>query len=270
MVMTGTTFDRMRVTPKMDALLYQHATQILAQVLYGYEDGLSSSATGLKVTTQKGAAIIYGRLCVNDAPVDTAIPANTKGYLCIVIDLTQVNTSTGTPGQDDYVAVNNQVSLKAITAANLDALTQEDLLNGGNIYQMPLYQYSATGSAVTLTKIDYSEYLPTFMTGFSDYNSGQRVFLRRVGRMCSIYGAIKNANEIKANTNTVMATFPKELTPAFNYTRICQGSSSCDYMFTVGMNGNLTLARYKGTVIQAVPAGSWLTVSGTWIAERAF
>lgn len=77
--------------------------------------------------------------------------ANKTGYICITIDLTQNNTSTGTPGTSGYSPVNNQLRLELV-----DVLNQQGLNSGGLIHTFPLYSYTSTGTSVALTKFDKS------------------------------------------------------------------------------------------------------------------
>lgn len=146
MTINAITFDRMRVTPGDDSLVYQEIIGDSDQILTTYGDRLKTTTSGLNVYVSSGAAIIRGRLVRISDLESITVTANSSGYICITIDLTKVNTSTGTPGSGDYVASNNQVRLEAVST-----LVKQDLHNGGKIYTFPIAKYTANGATVTLT-----------------------------------------------------------------------------------------------------------------------
>lgn len=270
MAITGTTFDRMRVTPKMDALLYDYLNNNMHVGIVKNGDDLKVTGSGLTATVGKGAAVIYGRLITNDAPTQITIPANTKGFICIVIDLTKVNTSSGTPGQDDYTAVNNQVALRAITAASVANLTQEVLTEGGNIYQMPIASYTASGSSLTLKGILFNEVLLAPLTGFKNYNTsdGNKVRVRKVGRNCYLTGTVSPIATLKAPaTWRPVQPVPKGWCPLFDAKEICQGSGQNRYLLKVMTDGRVECARYGVTTEVDVVTNAWLNMWASWESE---
>lgn len=91
--------------------------------------GLTATATGLNVYVASGKALVQGRLIENTQQMQLTAQANKTGYICITIDLTQNNTSTGTPGTSNYAPVNNQLRLELV-----EVLNQQDLNSGGLIY----------------------------------------------------------------------------------------------------------------------------------------
>lgn len=146
MAITGTTFDLMRVTPDKDALLYHALAQGNDKIITGYKNELAVRATGLNVYVNTGAAIVQGRLIEVTSEERITVTANKKGFICLMVDLTQSNTATGTPGSADYNPVNKQVRVSAV-----DALTLQDLHTTGKVYTYPLAEYSSNGTAVVLT-----------------------------------------------------------------------------------------------------------------------
>lgn len=148
MTLQGYQFDKAKVTPESDAQLYSYLAQSLDNRVIS---GLTATATGLNVYVASGKALVQGRLIENGQQAQLTAQANKIGYVCIVIDLTQNNTSTGTPGTSGYSPVNNQLRLELV-----DVLNQQDLNSGGLIYTFPLYSYVSTGSSVALTKIGFS------------------------------------------------------------------------------------------------------------------
>lgn len=143
---TGYTFDRMRVTPQNDAMLYESlAGPKFNYVINGYKNNMFITAQNLTLTVDTGAAVIYGRVVEILEPMQITVPANYRGFLAITVDLTKSNTSTGTPGQADYLPVNNQVYLSVV-----DNLVTQDLNNGGQIYQFALAALITNGNTITL------------------------------------------------------------------------------------------------------------------------
>lgn len=149
MTLQGYQFDKAKVTPEADAQLYSYLAQSSDNKVIS---GLTVTATGLNVYIAEGKALVQGRLVDNGQQMQLAVQANKTGYVCITIDLTQTNTSTGTPGTSNYVPVNNQLRLELV-----ETLNRQDLNTGGGlIYTFPIYSYTSTGTSVSLTKIDNS------------------------------------------------------------------------------------------------------------------
>ena len=144
MTLKGYQFDKAKVTPEADAQLYSYLAQSSDNKVIS---GLTVTATGLNVYVASGKALVQGRLVEVTQQHQLTAQANKTGYVCITIDLTQNNTSAGTPGTSDYVPVNNQLRLELV-----DTLNQQDLNSGGLIYTFPLYSYVSTGATMTLTK----------------------------------------------------------------------------------------------------------------------
>ncbi|MFR4176071.1 MAG: hypothetical protein ACLUQC_08425 [Lactococcus raffinolactis] len=148
MTLKGYQFDKAKVTPEADAQLYSYLAQSYDNKVIS---GLTATATGLNVYLAAGKALVQGRLVENGQQAQLTAQANKIGYVCIVIDLTQTNTSTGTPGTSDYVPVNNQLRLELV-----ETLNKQNLNAGGFVYTFPLYAYEATAATVTLTKVSDS------------------------------------------------------------------------------------------------------------------
>ena len=152
MAINGITFDRMRVTTKSDALLYYSMLDNNDRIIKGYKNELNVSATGLRVFVGTGACVVQGRLIDVDDEELVSVSANDTGYICLVIDLTQVNTSNGEAGTPGYTPVNNQLRLEVVKT-----LVQQDLFEEGKLYTFPLASFSSTGTTVDLTKVDHNQ-----------------------------------------------------------------------------------------------------------------
>lgn len=176
MTLQGYQFDKAKVTPEADAKLYSYLAQASDNKVIS---GLTATATGLNVYVSTGKALVQGRLIENSQQMQLTAQANKTGYVCITIDLTQYNTSTGTPGTIGYTPVNNQLRLELV-----DVLNQQDLNSGGLIYTFPIYSYVSTGDTVTLTKIDKSFIPASTITSISvSLLYGLTVLFRRQGNL---------------------------------------------------------------------------------------
>lgn len=200
MTLQGYQFDKVKVTPEADAQLYSYLAQSSDNKVIS---GMTVTATGLNVYVASGKALVQGRLVEVTQQHQLTAQANKSGYICITVDLTQNNTSTGTPGTSGYLPVNNQLRLELV-----DVLNQQDLNNGGLIYTFPIYSYVSIGATVTLEKIDKSfrpESTITSITVASIF--GISFQLTRVGNMVTAnvptqivnftdIGEDKKANEV--------------------------------------------------------------------------
>lgn len=152
MGLKGYTFDRMKISPEADALLYHSMLDGNDRIVKGYKEELKVVATGLNTYVSPGACIVQGRMIEIDEEMQLSVSANDSGYVCIVIDLTQNNTSTGEAGTPDYQTVNNQIRLEVVKE-----LVQQDLHGGGQLYTFPLASFTSTGTTVALTKINHNQ-----------------------------------------------------------------------------------------------------------------
>ena len=160
MTLQGYQFDKAKVTPEADAQLYSYLAQSSDNKVIS---GMTATTTGLNVYVAAGKALVQGRLIDNGQQMQLTAQANKTGYVCITIDLTQTNTSTGSPGTSNYVPVNNQLRLELV-----DILNQQNLNDGGLIYTFPIYSYTSTGTSINLTKIKrnyYTKSATTIVTG---------------------------------------------------------------------------------------------------------
>lgn len=153
MALVGVQFPRIKARPDQDALLFLALADGQDKIVPGYGDELKTRTTGLNVYVGNGGAVIQGHLVYNDKEEGLTVAANTTGFISITIDLTATNTSSGTAGTPDYVAVNNQIRLEVVTE-----LLQQDLKNGGQIYTFPIARYISNGTTVTLTQMKPAYY----------------------------------------------------------------------------------------------------------------
>lgn len=132
----------------------------------GITKGCSITNTSTNVTIGKGYFIVHGRLLnVEVAEVIGSAYGFETGYNRIVyeIDLSKNNTVT------EF----NQGSIKVLHS---EALTQQDLDNGGTVYQYPLchFQWSGTGIAsfvVEAAELDWENAFATLEANFETYET---------------------------------------------------------------------------------------------------
>lgn len=272
---TGYTFDKMRVTPAADSIMYNTLTKNRDIWINKYKGNLRPTASGLNVVVDTGAAIVKGRLVEVLEPITLSIPANTMGFIVIEIDLTKTNTATGTPGSADYTPVNNQVSLKYV-----DAMVQQDITNGGQIYQYPLAGYSSTGSAVTLYNAETNQYKLKTATGGSwgPYYNDQDLVIWDLGDFAVCGGYFTRTKSVAGSAITDAFTFPAYLRPTFGasfdmttyvseriynlYITHVDGSS--EGLIRIGRQFNTTTAKYD-----TAASGGWYSLNGIfWPIDR--
>lgn len=101
----------------------------------GDEFALTTQTDSLIIEVGSGEALLSGRHLTADAPNTLTIPANTKSYLCLEIDLTQTQGNEGT--------------LKALTEAQI----KNDNLNaGGTVCDLLLYVIETDTNGVIKTQ----------------------------------------------------------------------------------------------------------------------
>lgn len=139
--------DRNFVSPQKDASLY-HALAGSESGVLTRGDQFKFSVNGLTLTVGTEQAIIQGRLVEITTPQTLTLPANSSGSICIVIDLSKTNDVSGQSGQSNYAVNVNQVAISAV----LGGLTQEDLNNGGSLYEFSLGSYTASATSASVVQ----------------------------------------------------------------------------------------------------------------------
>lgn len=136
MALIKITFDNASVTSKQDA----DCNHFLANKQSGVIDGIlgrcQPSISNSYIQFQSGYVQVYGRRVFVESGTKIAISldGNAYGYVIIKFDLG-----------------NNAVTLeKKEASSGYPTLTQNDLMNGGLIYEFPLTRYQKTTSSITL------------------------------------------------------------------------------------------------------------------------
>ena len=255
MTLQGYQFDKAKVTPEADAQLYSYLAQGSDNKVIS---GLTATATGLKVYVASGRALVQGRLVEVTQQHQLTAQANKTGYICITIDLTQNNASTGTPGTSGYSPVNNQLRLELV-----DVLNQQGLNSGGLIYTFPLYSYVSTGATVTLTKIDKS-FFKKIETTTIDLGWGMSVTLAKKEGFVFANGTTTPASSAGTSGGTnVGVRVPDGFRPLSGQevTIKLQGNNGQWGSYVVTSDGNIRL------ITGGMNVGYTFHVNGAWVAE---
>ncbi|WP_273753455.1 hypothetical protein [Leuconostoc mesenteroides] len=138
--------DRNTVSPANDASLYTAIT-LGQSVILPRGNKFNITVNGLVATIGTGQAIIQGRLIEITQPETLTLPANSSGYIAIVVDLTKTNDVSGSAGTPSYSVKVNQVYLAAVKGT----LTQDDLNNGGFVHEMAIAKFTTTTTTATAT-----------------------------------------------------------------------------------------------------------------------
>ena len=171
MTIQGYQFDKCKVTPEADAALYYQLNNKQNHVIAGYKNEMNVTSSGLNVYVETGCALVMGRYCEITDQEQLSVMANTEGYVCITIDLTETNTAEGVPGSSDYVVTNNQLRIELV-----NELVQQDLFNDGQVYTFPLAKVVANGTGVTVNKTADSYTRGTKKVLISNYDSSGSYF----------------------------------------------------------------------------------------------
>ena len=255
MTLQGYQFDKAKVTPEADAQLYSYLAQGSDNKVIS---GLTATATGLNVYVASGKALAQGRLVEVTQQHQLTAQANKTGYVCITIDLTQNNTSTGTPGTSGYSPVNNQLRLELVSVLN-----QQDLNSGGLIYTFPLYSYVSTGTSVALTKLERNYYKAIESTVI-DLGCGLKVTATKSGKYICVNGATTPASSAgTAGGANVGVRVPEGFRPPSGQevTIKLQGNNGQWGSYVVTSDGNIKL------ITGGMNVGYTFHVNGAWVTE---
>lgn len=242
MAITGYTFDKAKVTPDKEALLYDFFNFKKSSVLKGFYDDFDAEVNGLNITLKKGRAIICGRYVENDDDFTLVVPPNYSGFLCISIDLDKTNDVAGTPHTSSYTVTFNQISINLMSS-----LTKENLINGGKRYDFALYSVMSDASNVTLTKQVESfletPTLPGATWEFSSSPYNKRVANGNYSHTIKFFGI----SEVDANSNNSLVTVRRN---GSSQNEDNKYKELCDIHvknITSAGDGSLTVSRVFGT-----------------------
>jgi len=141
----GITFDEQTVAAANDGHIYN----VLAQGETGITQGCNITSDSSNMYIDTGYMLICGRqvqvVSMETVPLETVSSGELYCKVVYQIDLTQTNT------ENDFL----QGSIVTLTnSSGYPAVTQDDLDDGGTLYQYPLAQYHVTvGGADSFTDL---------------------------------------------------------------------------------------------------------------------
>ena len=130
------TFDAASVSSKMDADINHFLTSAVNGIFYGILGRCVASVSNNYISFQNGYVQVYGRriFVESGTKISVSLDGSAYGIVIIKIDLG-----------------NNTITLEKKEASSAyPTLTQNDLMNGGLIYEFPLCRYTKTSSSITL------------------------------------------------------------------------------------------------------------------------
>ena len=139
------TFDAASVSSKMDADINHFLTSGVSGIFYGILGRCQASVSNNYISFQSGYIQIYGRRIYVESgtKISVSLDGSAYGYVIVKVDLG-----------------NNIITLEKKEASSAyPSLTQNDLMNGGLIYEFALCRYTKTSSSITLD----SNYSPTYI-----------------------------------------------------------------------------------------------------------
>ena len=108
----------------------------------------------------------------------------------------------------------------------------------------------------------------TFKSGFAHHSEIDRVRYRRVGKVVELRGAVKNTNQISANTETTVATISDTTCrPSKRVTYRQQGTGINTFVVSINTDGTIAVNRYGTTSYSAISSGAWLNVHTTFLVD---
>ncbi|OIK95313.1 hypothetical protein [Oenococcus oeni] len=236
--------DRNFVSPANDAALYSAILNNTSGVLANRGNNFALTIDGLVVSIDTGQAVIGGRLIEITALESVTVPANSSGSICLVVDLTKTNTVTGNAGDTTYSVAVNQV----YTSAVIGSLTQDDLNDGGFIYELPLASFVSTATSVTLT--DTTGYLNdtgwtpvSLIAGAIFGSNGYAQYRVRNGH---VFIDFYNINPYKATNQNQAFIIPSAFAPSKNLSYFAMVSNSNGE--TTGMHARLGTIANTGLI----------------------
>lgn len=119
------------IPAKMDASNYNTSQCYTSHVFsQNHGDCFRVFESGLSVSVSEGSCSVYGYTFFMDTSYSIDLPPNAEGYVCATIDLSR---PAGSEGIIEFVT----------------ALRQENLLDGGIIYNIPLKKIKTNSTSVT-------------------------------------------------------------------------------------------------------------------------
>lgn len=241
MAITGYQFDMQMVPASKDASLI-HALSGETNGVLRRGNEFAVTANGLQATVATGQAIIQGRLVEITSNESVTLPANSSGKICIVVDLTKTNSVVGVPGQSGYNATINQVYVLPV----LGTLTQDNLNDGGYIYELPIATFTTTGNSASIMQtnpiLNDTGWIDLPKANGVTFNNSEAFSQYRV-RDNTVYMRWNQVNVLKSTNGNQIGNIPSPYRPDVTFTAaaIDYGSDGNIYPMVVHVNPTGTL-----------------------------
>ena len=167
------TFDAASVSSKMDADINHFLTSGVNGIFYGILGRCQASVSNNYISFQNGYVQVYGRriFVESGTKISVSLDGSAYGYVIIKINLGD-----------------NTINLEKKEATSAyPTLTQNDLMNGGLIYEFPLCRYTKTSSSITLDSSYDPPYIKNDQTKINEKGTEIR------NDMSSSYGPLWDA-----------------------------------------------------------------------------
>lgn len=247
--------DRNTVSPANDASLYSGLVNDTNGTL-NRGSQFAVTVNGLVATIGTGQAVIQGRLVEITKSETLTLPANSSGKIAIAVDLTKTNDVSGTAGTPTYQVDVKQAYLVAVTGE----VTQDDLNNGGFLYELPIASFTSTTTSAKTTVIksvfNDTGWLPLqYAPGVVDYGNGYAQYRVKNGMM--IINIFNLGCQKTKNTNQIVVV-PKSLLPSSPHS---QYFMIADY----DANTNKSWPVMATVFSQSLVTGSTGVIAGSWV-----
>ena len=182
MAIVKITFDAASVSSKMDADINHFLTSGVHGIFYGILGRCQASVSNNYISFQSGYIQIYGRRIYVESgtKISISLDGTAYGYIIVKVDLG-----------------NNVITLeKKEASSSYPSLTQNDLMNGGLIYEFALCRYTKTSSSITLD----GNYSPTYI--YNDQTNINNKGVQVKNDLSAIYGTVWQSLYSSVSGNT--------------------------------------------------------------------
>ncbi|OQJ73179.1 MULTISPECIES: hypothetical protein [Leuconostoc] len=249
--------DRNTVSPANDASLYSGLVNDTNGTL-NRGSQFAVTVNGLVATVGTGQAVIQGRLVEITQSETLTLPANSNGKIAIAVDLTKTNDVSGTAGIPTYQVDVKQAYLVAVT----EKLTQDDLNNGGFLYELPIASFTSTTTSAKTTVIksvfNDTGWIDAELVNGTHTNGGTGFAQYRVKNGMMIIN-FYNLNCSKSTNGNQILVIPYALRPSSPHSQVFAASN---------LNINKGKSWPVSVTVQSQSTGS--VMYGTWTPTSEF
>lgn len=196
----GMPFDKAFANPDDDRSLYSFMMGDDYGIIKGFLNQLSVTTSGMSISVDSGAVFFYGARLVLPTKTSISIPQSVTQYLCVQIDLTKTNVSSGTPGQNTYSVTLNQADLVLLSSVP----SSQNLVAGGQVSTSGVAYLNLGKVVSTATTVTWTPGTTPILTGASslDISNLQSQITTNANNISSLTTRMSNAeNNINNLTN---------------------------------------------------------------------